>query len=139
MEKTPEKEYFCINKAGVLPALFRCYLNRSSSFLRLTKSKMPLVAICKMTSNLLFVDFDIPTSSRILQPAFFLTSLNGPINKKGQTEFDLPFCSIYCIVIIAYHGRRRLPASCSRSAVVCRSPARPSRHRHRNRNWRCRS
>jgi hypothetical protein len=27
--------------------------------LRLTKGKMPLVAICKITSNLLFVDFDI--------------------------------------------------------------------------------
>jgi hypothetical protein len=36
---------------------------------------MPLVAICKITSNLLFVDFDIPTLSRILQPAFFLTSM----------------------------------------------------------------
>jgi hypothetical protein len=82
MEKIPEKEYFCINKAGVLPALFRCYLNISSSFLRLTKSKMPLVAIRKMTSNLLRVDFDIPTLSRILQPAFFLTSFNGCIIEK---------------------------------------------------------
>lgn len=85
MEKIPKKEYLCINKAGVLPALFRCYLNISSSFLRLTKSKMPLVTIRKMTSNLLCVDFDIPTPSRILQPAFFLTSLNGCILEKRTT------------------------------------------------------
>jgi len=62
-------------KPECYPALFRRYLNISSSFLRLTKSSMPLVAICKITSNLLFVDFDIPTLSRILQPAFFLTSM----------------------------------------------------------------
>jgi hypothetical protein len=64
---------------------------------------MPLVAICKITSNLLFVDFDISHMKPDFKAGFliFQTFISGVcwmiatrINKKGQTEFDLSFYTI---------------------------------------------
>ena len=52
--------------------LLRRYLNISSNFLRFAKSAITLAAVCRITSNLLFVDFDISHYKPDFTAGFFI-------------------------------------------------------------------